>query len=119
MKSVLVIGALILSSITANAGTNTSNKCVTDTGKDVEVTYTHNGGGSYRLNKVVIDGATYTTYSSLIVSKDGSAAVFVPEFRGGKTLQLIIQNENSYYTLAGQDRGMSCRTSSGQDDGGI
>lgn len=117
MKAAILMGVMVLGSISAHANSSTySHKCITDTGKNVDVTYT--GYRNFRLDKVVIDGATYTTYSSLIVTRDGSAMVFVPEFRGGSTLQLTIQGaKDSYYTLEGKNRGMTCQSTSGDASG--
>ena len=63
MNAAILMGVMVLGSISANANSSTySHKCITDTGKNVDVTYT--GYRNFRLDKVVIDGATYTTYSS-------------------------------------------------------
>jgi hypothetical protein len=105
MKAMLIMGAMILTSIAANAGSNNSYQCTTDTGKKVEIEYS---GNSRRMDKVIIDGATYTDASEVIVTSKGVAMVFV-DFRDNETLEMVIQGGSSYYKLgSGRERPMTC-----------
>jgi len=118
MKAMILMGAMILSSISANADTNFSHQCKTDKSKDVEVAYSYSG--KFSLNRVVIDGATYTDNSHLTVTGDGVAMVYVSNFRNGETLQLVVQGlNNSFYKLEGKERNIKCltRTDSGGASG--
>ena len=104
MKAIFIMGAIISASVAANAGNTTVYQCTTDTGKNVEVAYSRG-----ELDKVVIDGATYTDASSLILPRGGEALVFVANFRNNETLQMVIQ-ASSYYKLgSGSERQMNCK----------
>ena len=108
MKAMILMGAMILSSISANAGSNVLHQCKTELGKDVEVAYS----SSERLDKVVIDGATYTNDSHLTLTRDGAAMIFVGNFRNSETLQLVIEKgiNQSFYRLQGKEKPLNCQT---------
>lgn len=118
MKAMLLMGAMILTSIAANAG-STAFQCTTDTGKNVEIEYT---SGSRRADKVLIDGATFTNASEVIVTRGGEVMVYVGNFRGSETLALVIANPSYYKLGSGRERPMDCKMvssggSSSRNDG--
>lgn len=115
MKTI-IMAAMIISSISANAANLVSQQCITDTGKKVEIAYSEDHGN---LDRVVINGATYTTAAYLTLTSRGAAMVYVTDFRGGATLQLVAQGKNSFYTLDGNERPMNCRKVTENSNGGI
>lgn len=118
MKKIIFTSVFALVSFASQASTY-GYKCKTDTGKEINVSYSY--GSGYSLDQVTVDGQNVTQSSTMSNTRGSGLKIQVRSYRNGDSLQLTIFGGNSSYQLGnGSQRSMNCEDTSpraGSNDG--
>lgn len=118
MNKLLIVSAISLVSMFANANSPYSYKCITDTKKDIQLEYVY-GNSSYTVTLLMIGGEDHTRNAQIAVYRGSGTVVTVSNFRSGESLQLNLGGpEGPSYKLGTQGgvRPMECQNTTKRND---